>query len=376
MSLIEVRHLRKEYSNIVPLKDVNCTIDRGEVISIIGPSGTGKSTFLRCMNRLETPTSGQILVDGTDVCDPACDLAAMRRKMGMVFQNYALFNHLLVAENLMLAPMKLLGRPKQEAYDRAVELLGVVGLRDKALSWPKELSGGQRQRVAIARALAMDPDILLFDEPTSALDPQMVSEVLNVMTSLAARGLTMAVVTHEMRFAKDASTRVFYMDRGEVWEAGPPSQIFGAPHRQETHDFVFRVRAWQDKVDSANPDVPALKASLYGYCQRQFMGARALNACELIVDEVVLGQLLSFAKAHDVGDPDIRMTLNTGEGGIDIWFEIDCRSALAQFGADPFTADEDPVSRAIVSGLCDRRESVEFGLERLYLKDMAGGQKK
>ena len=179
MSLVEVRHLRKEYPGVTPLKDVNVDIEQGEVISIIGPSGCGKSTFLNCLNMLEAPTSGQILVDGVDMCDPATDLPAMRRKMGMVFQNYALFEHKLIAENLMMAPMDLLGKSKQEAYDRAIELLDLVGLREKALAWPQELSGGQRQRVAIARGLAMDPEILLFDEPTSALDPQMVSEVLN-----------------------------------------------------------------------------------------------------------------------------------------------------------------------------------------------------
>ena len=226
MSLIEVKHLRKEYDDVVPLKDVNATVDEGEVISIIGPSGTGKSTFIRCLNRLETPTSGQILVDGVDMCAPNVDLPKMRQKMGMVFQNYALFNHKLVVENLMMAPMDLLGMSKQEAYDQALELLKLVGLKDKALSWPHELSGGQRQRVAIARGLAMNPKILLFDEPTSALDPQMVSEVLSVITSLAERGLTMLIVTHEMRFARDASSRVFYMDQGELWESGTPKQIY------------------------------------------------------------------------------------------------------------------------------------------------------
>ena len=188
MSLIEVEHLRKEYPGVVPLKDVNATVERGEVISIIGPSGTGKSTFLRCINLLETPTSGKIIVDGTDMCDPATDLDAMRRKMGMVFQNFNLFGHMLVAENIMLGPTRLLGVSKQEAYDRALELLALVGLKDKALSYPGKLSGGQKQRVAIARGLAMNPDILLFDEPTSALDPTMVSEVLTVMKNLSSGG--------------------------------------------------------------------------------------------------------------------------------------------------------------------------------------------
>ena len=242
MSLIEVKHLRKEYDDVVPLKDVNATVDEGEVISIIGPSGTGKSTFIRCLNRLETPTSGQILVDGVDMCTPNVDLPKMRQKMGMVFQNYALFNHKLVVENLMMAPMDLLGMSKQEAYDQALELLKLVGLKDKALSWPHELSGGQRQRVAIARGLAMNPKILLFDEPTSALDPQMVSEVLSVIKSLAERGLTMLVVTHEMAFARDISHQVVYMSEGVICEQGSPEQIFGNPQQQETREFLSRFR--------------------------------------------------------------------------------------------------------------------------------------
>lgn len=224
MSFIEVQHLRKEYPNVVPLKDVNATIERGEVISIIGPSGTGKSTFLRCLNRLETPTSGRILIEGIDMCDPATDLSAMRRKVGMVFQSFNLFGHMLVAENVMYGPTKLLGMGRQEAYDEALRLLGKVGLKDKALSFPHELSGGQKQRVAIARGLAMHPEVLLFDEPTSALDPTMESEVLSVMKDLAAEGLTMLVVTHEMSFARNVSSRVFFMDQGENGRLVLPSR--------------------------------------------------------------------------------------------------------------------------------------------------------
>ena len=242
MSLIEVKHLRKEYDNVVPLKDVNATVDEGEVISIIGPSGTGKSTFIRCLNRLETPTSGKILVDGVDMCAPDVDLPRMRQKMGMVFQNYALFNHKLVVENLMMAPMDLLGMSKQDAYDQALELLKTVGLRDKALSWPHELSGGQRQRVAIARGLAMNPKILLFDEPTSALDPQMVSEVLSVITSLAERGLTMLVVTHEMRFARDVASRVLFLEGGRIANEGTTTEIFGARHDGRLGEFLGKVQ--------------------------------------------------------------------------------------------------------------------------------------
>lgn len=367
MSLIEVSHLRKEYPNVTPLKDVNATVDEGEVISIIGPSGTGKSTFIRCLNRLETPTSGSIVVDGVDMCDPSVDLPLMRQKMGMVFQNYALFSHKLVVENLMMAPMDLLGLSKQEAYDQALSLLETVGLRDKALNWPDELSGGQRQRVAIARGLAMRPKILLFDEPTSALDPQMVSEVLSVITNLAEQGLTMLVVTHEMRFARDASSRVFYMDQGELWEAGPPEQIFEHPQRQETHDFIFRVRSWKWDIDTITPDLLAMEASLIAYCQRQFMSQHSANTCQLLVEEIVSNQVLVFARNHGVANPNCHIMLSAGEGGVDMELTLDYREALAA-GGMPTVEDFDPLSVSIIEGLCERWEQIEPGLVKLYIR--------
>ncbi len=367
MSIIEVRHLRKEYPNITPLKDVNATVEEGEVISIIGPSGTGKSTFIRCINRLEKPTSGQVIVDGTDMCDPATDLSAMRRKMGMVFQNYALFDHKFVIENLMMAPMDKLGLSKQEAYEQGIGLLETVGLREKALSWPHELSGGQRQRVAIARALAMRPKILLFDEPTSALDPQMVSEVLAVITKLAEQGLTMLVVTHEMRFAQDASSRVFYMDKGELWEAGPPEQIFKHPKRQETHDFIFRVRSWEWDINTAAPDTYELESSLTEYCNRQFMELREANICSLLIEEIVANQLLSAARNRGLHDLKAHITLTAGEKGVDTTLTVDWRESFNE-GDDPFADMADKYSQAIIDGLCDRVELVEPGLTRFSVR--------
>ena len=314
MSIIEVKHLRKEYPDAVPLKDVNATVDEGEVISIIGPSGTGKSTFIRCLNRLETPTSGQIIVDGVDMCAPDVDLPKMRRKMGMVFQNYALFDHKNVAENLMMAPMDLLKMSRQDAYDQALDLLKLVGLKDQANKLPRELSGGQRQRVAIARALAMQPKILLFDEPTSALDPQMVSEVLSVIKRLAERGLTMLVVTHEMRFARDASSRVFYMDQGELWESGPPEQIFDNPKRKETRDFIFRVRNWNWEIHSVDYDYPAMISSFEQFCVRQFLGQHITHKCQLAIEEITTSALIPLAKEHGIVDPKISYELSVGEG--------------------------------------------------------------
>ena len=241
MSLISVSHLRKSYNGVTVLKDVNAEIEKGEVISIIGPSGTGKSTFLRGLNRLETPAGGRIVVDGTDVTDPKADIPAVRRKMGMVFQNFNLFGNLTVIGNIMAAQCDLLKKTPEEARAKATELLGRVGLVEKADALPDELSGGQKQRIAIARALAMDPDILLFDEPTSALDPTMVGEVLSVIKDLAKTGMTMLIVTHEMGFARDVSNRIFFMNEGVVYEEGTPDEIFNRPKKPKTVEFVGQV---------------------------------------------------------------------------------------------------------------------------------------
>ena len=239
--MISVSHLQKSFNGVPVLRDVNAEIEKGEVISIIGPSGTGKSTFLRCLNRLETPDGGRILVDGTDVTDPKADIPAVRRRMGMVFQNFNLFGNLTVIGNIMAAQCDLLGKTPSEARTKAMELLGRVGLSEKADALPDELSGGQKQRIAIARALAMDPEILLFDEPTSALDPTMVGEVLAVIKDLAKTGMTMLIVTHEMGFARDVSTRIFFMDQGVIYEEGAPDEVFNRPRKPRTIDFVGQV---------------------------------------------------------------------------------------------------------------------------------------
>ena len=323
---------------------------------------------LRCLNLLEKPTSGKIVVDGVDMCDPATDLDAMRRKMGMVFQNFNLFGHMLVAENIMLGPTRLLGMGEQEAYDRALELLALVGLKDKALSYPSELSGGQKQRVAIARGLAMDPDILLFDEPTSALDSAMVSEVLTVMKNLASRRLTMLVVTHEMRFAREASTRVFYMDRGELWESGTPAQIFEHPKRKETHDFVFRVRSWVWEIRSVDYDYPAMIASIREFCARQFLGWHTAMACELVIDEITSQFLIPAAKMHRVEDPQISYNLSIGEGGERAHLTIDCKALYAAgMTDDDILAFSDEVSGMVLEGMTSEFSIDEPGLISLTI---------
>ena len=238
---IHVEHLEKTFGKIEVLKDISNDIYEGEVVVVIGPSGSGKSTFLRCLNRLEQPTGGTIIVDGFDISDKKVNINKVRENIGMVFQHFNLFNNLNVLQNLMLAPVDVKKMTKEEAKEKALKMLDRVGLSDKADAFPSQLSGGQKQRVAIARALCMNPDIMLFDEPTSALDPEMVGEVLQVMKKLAAEGMTMVVVTHEMGFAKDVADRVLFMSDGYIVEEGTPEEVFINPQNQRTKDFLSCV---------------------------------------------------------------------------------------------------------------------------------------
>ena len=240
--ILEIRHLSKNFGTNHVLRDIDFTVDKGDVISIIGASGSGKSTLLRCINLLETPTSGEILYHGQNVVGRSVNAAAYRSHVGMVFQSFNLFNNMTVLENCMVGQIKVLKKHKEEARAHAMEYLEKVGMAPYINAKPRQISGGQKQRVAIARALAMDPEVMLFDEPTSALDPEMVGEVLSVMQTLANEGMTMLVVTHEMAFARDVSTRVVYMNQGVICEEGPPSEVFGNPRRQETRDFLARFR--------------------------------------------------------------------------------------------------------------------------------------
>ena len=239
--MIEIKDLKKSFGDLDVLKGITETIKDGEIVSIIGPSGSGKITFLRCINLLEEPTAGHIYIDGEEITDPKHDINKMRENLGMVFQRFNLFPHKTVLENITLAPINVKGEAKESAEKTARELLQRVGLLDKADVYPNSLSGGQQQRVAIARALAMHPDIMLFDEPTSALDPEMVGEVLAVIRQLTETGMTMVIVTHEMGFAREVSDRVFFMDQGYIMEQGTPEEIFGNPKEARTKDFLAKV---------------------------------------------------------------------------------------------------------------------------------------
>ena len=240
--MIKINHLKKTFGNNEVLTDINQEVKNGEVVVIIGPSGSGKSTLLRCLNLLETPTSGEIIFEGTALTGlNETKMNQLREKMGMVFQNFNLLPHMTVLENLKVAPIKVKGIPESEAHQTAIKLLEQVGLSDKAEAYPSNLSGGQQQRVAIARALAMNPDVMLFDEPTSALDPEMVGEVLKVMQDLAEIGMTMVVVTHEMGFAKEVADRVIFMDGGYIVEEGEPEAVFDNPQHERTQDFLAKI---------------------------------------------------------------------------------------------------------------------------------------
>ena len=238
---ISVKNLKKCYGDLEVLKDISTDVTKGEVVCVIGPSGSGKSTFLRCLNRLETVTAGSIVVDGNNITDKHININKVRENIGMVFQHFNLFNNLNILDNLTLAPVQLKKCSKAEAEERAKKMLAKVGLEDKASSYPSQLSGGQKQRVAIARALCMEPDIMLFDEPTSALDPEMVGEVLQVMKDLAADGMTMVIVTHEMGFAREVADRVIFMDGGYIIEEGTPSEVLLNPKEARTIDFLNKV---------------------------------------------------------------------------------------------------------------------------------------
>ena len=290
--MIELKHLQKKYEQSTPLKDVNAVINNGDVISVIGPSGTGKSTLLRCINMLERPTGGQILLDGMDITAPKYDLTQVRRRMGMVFQSFNLFGHLTVIENLMLAPMDILKKSKQEAYDTGIALLRRVGLGGRELQYPEQLSGGQKQRVAIARTLAMDPDVILLDEPTSALDPTMVGEVQAVIRDLAQTGKTMMIVTHEMNFARAICNRVFYMDKGGIYEDGTPEQIFDHPQRELTRRFIRQLKVLELVIDSRDFDFIGAGTEIDRYCIQNDIPPKTKYRIRLAIEELVQQVLL------------------------------------------------------------------------------------
>ncbi len=340
--MISISHLEKKFTEATPLKDVNAEIKKGDVISVIGPSGTGKSTLLRCINMLDPPTKGKIIINGQDVTDKKTDLCKVRHKMGMVFQSFNLYSHKMVVENVMMAQMDLFKVPKQEAFDEAKKYLKMVGLGERLYAYPDELSGGQKQRVAIARCLALKPEIILFDEPTSALDPTMVGEVQAVIRNLAEQGLTMMIVTHDMKFSREIANRVFYMDEGVIYEDGTPDEIFDNPKREKTRAFVKRLKTLEIEINSKDFDLYNVNAQIETFGKYNFMAQKQLQNIELVLEELIVNNILKHTDKISIG---IRYYEVDGCTEIDLSY---LGKELNPFNND----DEDIISMMIVLQYC------------------------
>jgi polar amino acid transport system substrate-binding protein len=360
LPLISISSLKKSFGTFDVLRDINVDVHKGEVISVIGPSGTGKSTFLRCLNLLEQPTAGSIRIDGQDIMSPDADVPMLRRRMGMVFQSFNLFNSMSVLDNLCMAPMQLLGKSREEAEQKARELLQTVGLAERADALPEQLSGGQKQRVAIARALAMEPEILLFDEPTSALDPTMVSEVLGVMTRLAREGMTMIVVTHEMRFARQVSSRVLFFADGVVYEDGTPTQLFEHPQRERTKQFIQQIHETTFNIESEQFDWYAMMAQMEQFCQQYNLSSQRTEGVLHVIDES-LGILGSGGQTIL---PGTHLTLSYTEQDDTLRLTINCPQEINQ---DLFSADSDDLALTILRNFC-HDISIDGNMIRMIVK--------
>lgn len=321
--MITVKNLKKSYGDFEVIKGITTTINKGDVISIIGPSGTGKSTFLRALNMLDPPTSGVIEFEGINLMDKKTNINEVRKKMGMVFQSFNLFSNMSVLDNICIGQTKLLKIPRSEAEKTARELLATVGLAAKENSFPDELSGGQKQRVAIARCLAMKPDIMLFDEPTSALDPTMVGEVTAVIKRLAQNGMTMVIVTHEMAFAKNVSSRIFYMDEGGIYEEGTPAVIFENPKKEKTRAFIKRMKSFHYTVDSKDFDFIKLTNSLLNFCFANAVSKANTNKVGLLSEETTVNlipkdKLISVDFSFPDSQTQFELVINYGGEKYDI----------------------------------------------------------
>ena len=356
--MIRIQGLTKAFGDQYVLKGIDIEIQKGEVVAVIGPSGTGKSTLLRCLNLLEQPTSGTIEVLGTNVLAPNADVPKVRQRMNMVFQAFHCFEHLTVLENVTLAPMKLKGLARAEAERKAHELLRTVGLAERAHHLPDELSGGQKQRVAIARCLAMEPDVILFDEPTSALDPTMVNEVLAVIQKLARDGMTMVVVTHEMEFARHVANRVLFMDQGVIVESGPPHEVLDNPQNDRTKAFLQHVRKYQRQLTSVHFDLYRLNAEIEQFCDRQLLPKEPRMDLLLLAEELLA--LHKTALADFVVDVSVAYAEKTGT--------LTLVLESADNGTDPLAprADDDGLGLRLARGVAERLErTVKDGRSRV-----------
>lgn len=338
--MIRIEHLKMNYNGLEVLRNVNAIIRKGEVISIIGPSGAGKSTFLRCLNLLEQPTGGKIFINDVNILELKTNVNKIRQKVGMVFQSFNLFNHLTVLDNICLAPMKLLKLSRKEAEEKAKDLLKMVGLMEKIHAYPQQLSDGQKQRIAIARCLAMEPEVILFDEPTSSLDPTMVSEVEGVIRSLAKRGMTMLIATHGMHFAREVSTRVFYMDQGIIYEEGTPNQIFDHPQEPYTQAFINRIRSLHYSIKNRYYDLYDLQARIIDFCNKYYLNKQQIHNLELLAEEVM--QISPIEKGGE-------LILDYSEETHQLTLHMQLPIEYLVLGGD---TEPDMISMALINGLC------------------------
>lgn len=352
-SILNIESLHKRIGGLNVLNGIDCVIHEGEIISLIGPSGCGKSTLLRCLNGLERPDAGHILLDGEDIFASEKDLPAVRSRIGMVFQELNIFPHLDVLDNVMLGPLKIRKMDRAEAEKKAVELLRMVGLGEKLHTMPASLSGGQKQRVEIARCLAMDPEVLLFDEATSALDPTMKSEVLSVIRELAKQGRTMVLVTHELKFARDISTRVLFMDHGRIVEEGSPEQIFDHPAQVLTQVFVHNLRSLVFNIDTPDYDLYKLNAEIEWFCQRNTLGRRYVSL-ELIVEEM-LTKMMPFSGP-------IHICIHCKEMSRDVSIEMEQENFSGRIVGREGT---DEISLMLLDGLCSSITEEQRGKARV-----------
>ena len=334
--MIKVIGLAKKFGELIVFQNVNSLIKKGECIAVIGPSGTGKSVFLRTITMLEKPDSGSVFINGIDITLKGVDLNLVREKMGMVYQGFHLFSHLNVLENITLAPRLVRKQNREVAEKKAMELLCLVGLEDKANSYPHELSGGQQQRIAIARSLAMEPEIILFDEPTSALDPTMTCEVLSIIRKLTKMGLTILIVTHEMNFAKEVADRIFYMDEGEIYEEGTPAEIFDNPQKEKTKAFIHRLKVFNYEIHSKKFDWVTMNAGIEIFCQKYNMGAKKVYHIQLFLEELIRE---IFNHCYQSSPPDIGFAIEFSDQNNET-------SIFLSFTANefnPFSGQEDDI---------------------------------